>query len=81
MLYEVITGRYSYNNQPHIAKWNLEVLAYNLGKISDFAKLMRYLKNFESLHQKEYLSIMNNRLGLDENLSGDSNLDLIVELV
>jgi uncharacterized protein YdiU (UPF0061 family) len=76
-----VEGRYSYNNQPHIAKWNLEVLAYNLGKITDFAKLMRYLKNFESLHQKEYLTILNNRLGLDENLSGDSNLDLIVQLL
>lgn len=76
-----VEGRYSYNNQPHIAKWNLEVLAYNLGKICDFSKLMKYLKSFESLHQKRYLEIMNNRLGLDETLSEDSNLDLIVQLL
>jgi len=76
-----VEGRYSYNNQPHIAKWNLEVLAYTLGKICNFSKLMKYLKNFESIHQKEYLTIMNNRLGLDESKSGDSNLELIVKLL
>lgn len=74
-------GRYSYNNQPHIAKWNLEVLAYTLGKICNFQKLMNYLKTFMSQHQKEYLEIMNKRLGLDSSLSGDANLDLMVELL
>lgn len=74
-------GRYSYNNQPHIAKWNLEVLAYNLGKICDFSKLIKYLKTFESQHEKAYLEIINNRLGLDESLSSDSNLELAVQLL
>ncbi|QDF28309.1 protein adenylyltransferase SelO [Halarcobacter anaerophilus] len=74
-------GRYSFNNQPHIAKWNLEILAYSLGKICNFSKLMAYLKNFISIHQNEYLKIMNKRVGLDSSLSGDSNLDLIVELL
>lgn len=74
-------GRYSYNNQPHIAGWNLEVLANTLKDNCDFLKLMKYLETFIPQHIKEYLSIMNRRIGLDENLSGNSNLDLIIELL
>lgn len=74
-------GRYSYNNQPHIAGWNLEVLANTLKDICDFEKLMNYLKTFIPQHIKVYLELMNKRLGLDENLSGDSNLELIIELL
>lgn len=74
-------GRYSFNNQPHIAKWNLEVLAFSLGKICSFQKLMGSLKNFMSLQQSEYLKIMNKRLGLDISLSSDENIDLVVNLL
>lgn len=73
-------GRYSYNNQPYIAQWNLEVLAYSLGKICDVHNLLEYLKNFMPLHQKEYVTLMNQRLGLDENCSTNSNVDLIIDL-
>jgi len=76
-----IEGRYSFNNQPSIAKWNLEVLAYSLGKICSFPKLMEYLKGFEKIHQKEYLKIINMRLGLDINNCGDSNLELVMDLL
>jgi len=74
-------GRYSYNNQPHIAGWNLEVLANTLKDNCDFLKLMKYLETFIPQHIKAYLEIMNKRIGLNENLSGDSNLDLIIELL
>ncbi len=74
-------GRYSYNNQPEIARWNLEILAYNLGKICSFQKLISYLKKFMSKQQEEYLKIMNQRLGLDINLSDDGNLDLMIDLL
>lgn len=74
-------GRYSYNNQPHIAGWNLEVLANALKDICDFEKLMSYLETFIPQHIKVYLELMNKRIGLDESLSGNSNLDLIIELL
>ncbi len=74
-------GRYSYNNQPHIAGWNLEVLAKTLKNICDFEKLIKYLDTFISQHIKKYLELMNKRIGLDEVLSGNSNLDLIIELL
>ncbi len=74
-------GRYSYNNQPHIAGWNLEVLANTLKDICDFEKLIKYLQTFIPQHIKEYLTIMNKRIGLDESLSGNANLDLIISLL
>ncbi|WP_321314460.1 protein adenylyltransferase SelO family protein [Halarcobacter sp.] len=74
-------GRYSFCNQPEIARWNLEVLAYNLGKICSFKKLIGYLKSFITIHQKEYLDLMNKRLGLDKRLSKDSNIDLVISLL
>ncbi|WP_072681226.1 YdiU family protein [Arcobacter sp. LA11] len=76
-----VEGRYSYNNQPHIAGWNLEVLANALKDICDFEKLMSYLETFIPQHIKVYLELMNKRIGLDESLSGNSNLDLIIELL
>ncbi len=76
-----VQGRYSYNNQPHIAGWNLEVLANTLKDICDFEKLMSYLETFIPQHIKVYLELMNKRIGLDESLSGNSNLDLIIELL
>ena len=74
-------GRYSYNNQPHIAGWNLEVLANALKDICDFEELINYLETFIPQHIKEYLQIMNKRIGLNEALSGNSNLDLIIHLL
>ncbi len=74
-------GRYSFNNQPHIAKWNLEVLAYSLKEVCNVDRLLEYLQTFMSTNQKYYLELMNKRLGLNESLSGDSNVDLIIDLL
>lgn len=76
-----IEGRYSYVNQPYIAKWNLEVLARALKDVCDEKKLLEYLQTFISSNQKHYLELMNKRLGLDIDLVGDSNIDLILELL
>jgi len=76
-----IEGRYSYNNQPHIAKWNLEVLAYALKDVCEVNRLLEYLETYMSSNQKCYLELMNKRLGLDDTLSGNSNVDLIIELL
>ena len=39
-------GRYSYNNQPYVARWNLMVLANALGVIIDKKKAIEYLNSF-----------------------------------
>ena len=74
-------GRYSYNNQPYVARWNLIVLAHTLKEICDVDKLLDYMKTFLPQHEKVYLELMNKRLGLDASKSGTSNLNLVLELL
>jgi serine/tyrosine/threonine adenylyltransferase len=74
-------GRYSYNNQPYVARWNLIVLANALKEICDEDKLLEYMKTFMPQHENVYLELMNKRIGLIAVKSGNSNLDLIIELL
>lgn len=74
-------GRYSYNNQPYIARWNLLVLSNALAGICDENRLKEYMRTFLPQHEKVYLELMNKRLGLDASKSGNGNLHLILELL
>ncbi len=74
-------GRYSYNNQPYVARWNLMVLAKAMGEICEEEKLLEYLKNYLPQHENKYLDLMSKRVGLDATKSGNSNLYLILELL
>ncbi len=74
-------GRYSYNNQPYVARWNLIVLANALKEICDEEKLLEYMKTFLPQHENVYLELMNQKLGLNAAKSGSCNLDLILELL
>ena len=74
-------GRYSYNNQPYVARWNLIVLANTLKEICDEDKLIEYMQTFLPQHENVYLNLMNERLGLDASKSGNNNLDLVLELL
>ncbi|MDD4329576.1 MAG: YdiU family protein, partial [Aliarcobacter sp.] len=74
-------GRYSYNNQPYVARWNLFALIDALKLICDEGKLESYMKTFLPQHEKVYLDLMNKRLGLDSSKSGNLNLHLILELL
>ena len=74
-------GRYSYLNQPYVAKWNLEVLANSLKTICEVDKLNEYLKTYFHIQEKEYLTLMTQRLGLNIDKSSDSYADLIISLL
>lgn len=74
-------GRYSYNNQPYVARWNLMVLANAMGSIIDEEKAIEYLHAFLPQHENVYLNLMNKRLGLDGSKSSDNNASLIKELL
>jgi len=74
-------GRYSYNNQPYVARWNLAVLANALGSIVNSEKLLEYLHTFMPQHENIYLQLMNKRVGLEASKSGNNNQDLILELL
>ena len=76
-----VEGRYSYNNQPYVARWNLIVLAHALKEICDTEKLLEYMKTFLPQHENIYLQEMNKRLGLDAVKSGNSNQNLVLELL
>lgn len=75
------SGRYSYNNQPYIARWNLLVLAQCLGQICDENSLKEYMKTFLPQHEKIYLDLMSKRLGLEAIKSTNGNLHLVLELL
>ena len=74
-------GRYSYANQPHIAQWNLDSLATCFSAFADEKKLMDYLDGFLHMQDNEYLKIMQKKLGLGDELSSNSNRDLITQLI
>jgi uncharacterized protein YdiU (UPF0061 family) len=74
-------GRYSYSSQPYIAKWNLSVLANALKSLCDIEKLNAYLETYFSFHEKHYLDLMSQRLGLNAFESGDNNAALVVNLL
>ena len=74
-------GRYSYNNQPYVARWNLEVLAHAMNELVPKEKLLEYLNTFFPQHENVYLQLMSKRVGLDPIKSSDNNLNLIIELL
>lgn len=78
ILYTDYEGRYSYKNQPYIARWNLLILADSFREICNYENLKNYMKNFLPIFEKEFLSFMSKRVGLDCNKSADSNFTLIL---
>jgi uncharacterized protein YdiU (UPF0061 family) len=57
-------GRYSFENQPFIARWNLEVLAKVLSPIVDEDILLNYLQSFIQRFKNRYFDIISQKLGL-----------------
>ena len=57
-------GRYAFNQQPNIAKWNLSVLAQALLPLVDKDELVEQLEGFDNVFSEQYFSIMNGKFGL-----------------
>ncbi|XP_067438211.1 selenoprotein O2 [Thunnus thynnus] len=57
-------GRYSYQAQPSMCRWNLARLAEALGSELDAAKARAILDEFMPTYETFYLSIMRKKLGL-----------------
>jgi uncharacterized protein YdiU (UPF0061 family) len=78
-------GRYAYQNQPHIAHWNLSVLTQSLLPFLDddpdkaLASGQAAIDAFPGLYQAEYLELMRRKLGLAKPL--DSDVELIQDLL
>jgi uncharacterized protein YdiU (UPF0061 family) len=57
-----IGGRYSYNRQPEICKWNCVKLAEALQLFVPMDELMQQLELFNSEYQRCYLQIMRKKV-------------------
>jgi uncharacterized protein YdiU (UPF0061 family) len=67
-------GRYSYQNQPAIALWNLNKLAVALSSIVDGEKAQESLDNFRNIYASCYVEIMSKKIGLKEEMTEDVEL-------
>ena len=67
-------GRYSFENQPFIAQWNLLALAKVLSPIADYEKLVRYANSFIGKFKINYFGIMSQKLGLQTPQQSDKKL-------
>ncbi|KAE8900122.1 Selenoprotein O [Phytophthora fragariae] len=67
-------GRYRYEAQPEICKWNCGVLADQLGLVTDRAGLEPALEAFDAVYQVEYMRLMREKLGLSH-LHGEEKED------
>jgi uncharacterized protein YdiU (UPF0061 family) len=67
-------GRYSYQNQPAIAHWNLNKLAVAMSSILDGDIAQKSLDEFRNLYSAEYVGIMSKKLGLKEQMPEDVGL-------
>lgn len=59
-------GRYRYEAQPEVCKWNCGVFADQLGLVVDRSALEPALRQFDDVYQREYLRLMREKLGLTE---------------
>ena len=71
------SGRYSYEKQPEICKWNLKKLAEALVPLLSEKDSTSILDTYDELYKKEYIIIMKAKLGLIDN--DDSKNEKIVE--
>lgn len=69
-------GRYSFENQPFIAQWNLTVLAKVLSPIADEKIMNSYCDTFIGKFKKRYFQIMKEKLGLYNQDIDDTSLIL-----
>ena len=73
-------GRYSYNNQPRITKWNLARFAECIIPLIDqdeqkaISIATETINNFEKLYEEKWLNMMRNKLGLFGKDGGDKHL-------
>ena len=67
-------GRYSYQKQPEICKWNLLKLAEMLDPLLPLQESTRILGQYDNLYETFYMGEMRNKLGLLSELPNDKIL-------
>jgi len=74
-------GRYSFDNQPFIAQWNLSVLAQVLSPIANLEVMTSYNDTFIGKFKVKYFNKMAQKLGFVNITDDDTNLVLDLFLI
>jgi len=69
-----VEGRYSYTNQPAVAKWNLQMLMKALSPIADMEKMENILVIYDKIYVRYLHYYMCKKLGLEGTVEGDPEL-------
>ncbi len=69
-----VEGRYSFANQPEIAKWNLKSLMMALSPLTDTEKMEKNLAMFDKIYIRYFHYYMCKKLGLEGTIEGDPEL-------
>lgn len=67
-------GRYSFENQPLIGKWNLMALMHALAPIINIDAMQKVLEGYDTIYEKEFHRLMMLKLGLFERVEDDEKL-------
>ena len=74
-------GRYSYGNQPHICRFNLEMLQLPLAMVSDRSSLEAGLAQFDDYYQQYYQKLMLQKLGFEDGSLGLLGNELLAQTI
>ncbi len=69
-----VEGRYSYTNQPQVAKWNLERLMMALSPLASMEKMEQILVIYDKIYTRYLHYYMCKKLGLEGTVEGDPEL-------
>ena len=69
-----VEGRYSYTNQPQVAKWNLERLMMALSPLTSIDKMEKILLIYDKIYVRYTHYYMCKKLGLEGTVEGDPEL-------
>ncbi|UPT76739.1 YdiU family protein [Sulfurovum sp. XGS-02] len=69
-----VEGRYSFANQPEIAKWNLKSLVMALSPLTDTEKMEKNLAMFDKIYIRYFHYYMCKKLGFEGTIEGDPEL-------
>lgn len=78
-------GRYAYGNQPHIAHWNLAILANALLPLMDadekkaVAKAESVIQSYSNQYKERFYRMMRNKLGISQ--ADNSDIQLVDNLL
>lgn len=67
-------GRYSFQNQPSVALWNLNALATCFSSLLDGAEITDCLQQYENAYLSHYRKIMATKIGLQDYKTSDESL-------